>query len=277
MLEITVDAFKDSLLILPFIFLVYMLIEIWENARSKEKIEKLLAGNGAAFLAASVGIVPECGFSVMCAKLYDEDFITFGTLTAAFIATSDEGLVVLLSGGVSARSVFLLALFKFIFACFVGSVINLFHGTNIGKSAYGVRPIECEERSEGLFHKFILHPFFHAAKTFLFILAVNLIMGGLLFYIGEERVYSFVSSAAALQPLVTPLIGLIPNCASSILLSEAYCMGTVTFSGLIAGLCSNAGVGLAVVAKNPKHRKKAFFIAGVLYLSGVILGYLTMI
>ena len=276
--EVLIDALKDALFIFPFLFLIYMLMEVWEGARNKEKIENALAGRWAPAVAACTGIIPECGFSVMCAKLYDTGFIRTGTLIAAFISTSDEGLIILLSGGADVYTILTIVAFKIVFACFVGLLLNMtvkFDNTHVCPPKG--RCIECGEEHGGIFDEMVIHPFYHSAKTFIYIFGVNIIFGLLLYWIGEGSVNQFISGSEAVQPLITPIIGLIPNCASSILLAGAYLNGAIGFSGLLAGLTANAGIGLAVLVKNPENRKKAVFILLILYLSGVTIGYLSMI
>ena len=278
MVDVILDALKDALFIFPFLFLIYMIMEVWEGARNKEKIEKALAGRWAPAVAACTGIIPECGFSVMCAKLYDTGFIRTGTLIAAFISTSDEGLIVLLSGGADAYTLFAAVAFKIVFACFVGLLLNMtvrFDNTHICPPRG--RCIECGEEHGGIFDEMVMHPFYHSAKTFIYVFLVNIIFGLLLYFIGESAVNRFISGSEAVQPLITPLIGLIPNCASSILIAGAFLNNAIGLPGLLAGLTANAGIGLAVLVKNPENRKKAFFIIAALYLSGVVSGYLIMI
>ena len=277
MAEILQDATKDALLIFPFIFIIYMLMEIWEEARNKEKIEKALSGSCAPVVAAFTGIIPECGFSVMCAKLYDTGFITTGTLIAAFVSTNDEGLIVLLSGGAGAYPVLLLLAFKIIFAVFLGLLLNVIMPLNKTRRSNRGCCLECGQRHGGFFDTFVMHPFYHSAKTFVYIFAVNIFFGVILYFIGEDALNRFISGSAALQPVIAPIIGLIPNCASSILLASAYLKGAIGFQGLLAGLVANAGLGLAVVAKNSENRKKTLFIILILYLAGVFSGYCAMI
>ena len=278
MVEVFLDALKDALIVFPFIFLIYMLMEIWEGARNKEKIEKALAGNGAPIIAAFTGIIPECGFSVMCAKLYGKGYIRAGTLLAAFIATSDEGLIVLISGGAGAVTVLSVVIWKVLIASFIGLLMTFtraFDKKHVCPEKDSC--IECGYRQEGLADKLIYHPFNHAVRTFLYIFAVNLAIGLILNFIGENAVYDFVSGSYAFQPLIAPIIGLIPNCASSIILSQGFLKGAVSFAGLLGGLSANAGIGLAVLFKERGGTKTALAIMAVLYVSGVLAGYAAMI
>ena len=124
MKEVFIDACLDSLKVFPFLLLIYVLMEIIESAKSKEKIEKVLSGNAAPVFAGFLGAIPECGFSVMCAKLYDKGLITLGTLIAAFVSVSDEGLIILISSAAPAKDIFLLLGIKIVYAIAAGETIN---------------------------------------------------------------------------------------------------------------------------------------------------------
>lgn len=274
-MEVLLDALKDSLIVFPFLFLIYVIMEMIESARNKEKIERALAGKYSPLVAGGLGIIPECGFSVMCAKLYNSKLIKTGTLIAAFIVTSDEGLVVLLSGGAKATSVILLFLCKFTVAVLGGIVINKLL-KNFDKEHICPRDgdcIECGKHQEKFIHKFILHPLFHSLKTFAVILIFNVILGYLISLIGEDNIMAFLSQNEALTPLVSCVIGLIPNCASSIILAQGYLNEIITFSGLLAGLSANAGVGILILFKDSKSLKRAFVVICLLIICSLIAGY----
>lgn len=275
-LEILIDAGKDSLIVFPFLFAVYMLMEIIESAKNKERIESFLSSGSAPFIATAGGIIPECGFSVMCAKLYDKGLIRIGTLIAAFLATSDEGLIVLIANG-NVKAFWFVILWKLVFATFIGFLLNacLTKLDNKHVCAQHGECIECGEYQEGIFHKFVAHPFYHAAKTFIYIFAVNLIFGALFTVIGEEAIYSAMQKSKAFEPLFASLFGIIPNCASSIILARAFSLNVISFAGLISGLAVNSGVGLLVLFKNKDKLKNNLSIVLILYLAGVVLGYLT--
>lgn len=279
MLDVLLDALLDSLKALPFIFLIYILMEVIESIRSKEKIETALSSSYAPVVASLTGIVPECGFSVCCAKLFDKGLIKIGTLIAAFIATSDEGLIVLLSRGISFATLMLVVLIKIVFAILVGGIINIVlkkYDNNHICSEHG-ECIECGDDKEGFSHRFILHPLFHALKVFIYLLIVNIIFGILIYIISEEKFYQIINQNLYLQPIVSSLIGLIPNCASSIIIAEAYVQKAISLGGLIAGLSSNAGMGILILFRNKKNWKIAFIILATTFLSGIIIGYLTIL
>lgn len=278
MVDVIIDALIDSAKTLPFLLLIYVLMEVIENARKKEKIEKALVGVGAPVAAGFLGIIPECGFSVMCAKLFDKGLIKIGTLIAAFIAVSDEGLIVMISTGVSARDIFVFLGIKIFYAICIGEILNLvLSGINQHTCPRDGDCIECGEHHSKPIDKYLFHPLLHTLKTFIYVLVFNFIFGLIIYYIGEKNFDNFMSNSSWLQPLIAPLVGLIPNCASSMLLAEAYVNGILNYAGLIGGLSANAGIGLLILFKNRKHLKINLLIVGIMYVSGVMIGYLCVL
>ena len=277
MWEVLLDALLDGLKILPFIFLIYLLMEAIENARKKEKIEKALSGAGAPLVAGLLGAVPECGFAVMCAKLYDKGLIKIGTLIAAFISISDEGVIILLSDGKISAALIVMGV-KILYAIAVGEVINLLFSKNdeVHVCPEKDRCIECGKHNEKPIDKYLLHPAFHTAKTFLYVLIINIAFGTAFYFIGEDKILSFMDRSEGLEPVFSGLIGIIPNCASSIFLAEAYIGGMIGLSGLMAGLSANAGIAVTILLRNRKKIKKTLLIILLLYLLSVALGYITL-
>ena len=277
MLDVLFDSVKDALVVFPFLFLVYILMETIESAGNKEKLERALSGKYAPLFAAATGVIPECGFSVMCAKLFDGKFIAFGTLIAAFAATSDEGIIILLSESGSLKYAGLLLVLKIVYAAFIGVLLNVLFKDFFNKHICPVKDdcVECGERHEGFFDKFVAHPFYHAAKTFFYVLIINIALNSAFYFLGEERVFSFISSKKIFEPLFTALFGLIPNCASSIFLARAFTYDVISFSGLIAGLTANSGVGMLILFKNGKKPVRNVLVVLTTYIVGVIIGYIT--
>ncbi len=279
MLELVFEAIKGSFEFLPYLFLIYVLIEIFENARSKAKIERALAGPYAPIVGAASGLVPECGFSIMSAKLFDKGFIQMGTLIAVFLATSDEGIIVLISGGAPILDIVNLVLWKFAWATLIGTLLNIFISKldNPRKATQNGECSECGASHESGFEKFVIHPFCHAATTFLIIIVEEVVLALLIYFIGENNLYAFVNKNVIFQPLVASVVGLIPTCASSIIISQSYLNGILGFSGLLAGLSTNAGLGVMMLVKSRRSYKKAIYVFLILYLAGVSAGYLSML
>ncbi len=279
MWDVLLDAAIDGAKIFPFIFLIYILMEIIEHAKSKENIERILSGPFAPTVAGVLGAVPECGFAVMCSKLYDKGLIKIGTLIAAFVSISDEGVIILLTDGAKVSDVILLIVIKIVYAVIAGTAINALLSK---KDAVHVCPetddcIECGEHHEKGFDKYFLHPLKHAVIILVYVVIINFALGAAIKYlIGEENIKELMDNSMALQPVIAPLVGLIPNCGSSIILSEAYLSGILSFSGLIAGLAANAGIGALILFRSKNTVKKAFMIIGLMYVLGAVLGYAVM-
>lgn len=276
MWDIILDALLDSLKVFPFILLIYILMELIESAKNKEKIENALSGKFAPFISGTLGVIPECGYAVATAKLFDKGLIKLGTLIAAFIAVSDEGLIVLFSDGNIVDGLILTAV-KVVYACGIGILINFifssFHSVHICPEKDDC--IECGQHHDKPIDKFFLHPLFHAVKTFIFVLIFSEIFAIFIYFLGDN-VESFLSKSKFLEPVVSALVGLIPNCASSTAIATAYNQGILGFSGLIAGLSSNAGLGILILFRNRKNLKINLLILAIQFVSAVVIGYLSL-
>ena len=276
-MEIVLDALLDSLKVFPFLFLMYVLIEFLENRTNITKNKNILRGNLAPLLGAATGIVPQCGFSVMAAKLYDKKLIRTGTLLAVFLATSDEALIILLSSGSSAIAVMPLIAVKFAVAVGVGYLFNaLMRREKLseleeGEEIHGT-PCGHDHEEDGKVRRYLVHPLLHSLEIFAYILVVNLAFGFAMHY-AEGAIASFLQGGYWYQPLIAGLVGLIPNCASSVLVTQSYVLGALSFGGMAAGLCANAGLGFVILFKNVKSWKRNLALLGILYVISVAVGY----
>lgn len=278
--DVLLDALLDSLKVFPFLFLLYVIIEFLEHRTNVTRHENLLKGNIAPLLGAATGLIPQCGFSVMAAKLYDKRLIRAGTLLAVFLATSDEALIILLSEGSKAFSVMPIIAIKFVVAVGAGYLCNaitrrerlaeLPEGEEIHGNACGH---DHDEEGDGKVRRYLVHPLLHSLEIFAYILVVNILFGILLYYVGDETLASFLQSGYWYQPLVAAAIGLIPNCASSVVITQTYVLGGLSFGGCVAGLCANAGLGFVILFKNTKKWKRNLVLAAVLFGIGVAVGY----
>ena len=310
--DVLLDAFLDTLKLLPFLLLLYILIELMEHNTRVGKPSRLLSGRAAPLLGTATGIVPMCGFSVMAAKLWEHRHVTLGALFAVFIATSDEGLLVLL---ISSESGFSWLQRLYTILGLVGAKLALGIGIGYavdvlfrrktaplpephmhdhehdhehehvhdheheeeaheeGDCACGELSV-CEHKKESTLRLYLLAPLLHALQVAAFVFAVNLAFGFLFFGIGEGRVVAFLQTSGYwFQPLVCPLIGLVPNCASSVVLAEVYALGGIGFGGLLGGLVANAGLGYLVLFRRGRNVKRALLIVLAMYLIGVAAGY----
>lgn len=282
-MEIIFDALWDTLKVFPFLFLIYVIIEILEHRTTLTQNGKILQGGFAPLIGAATGLIPQCGFSVMAAKLYDRGLIRTGTIIAVFVATSDEALIILLSDFSAAGAVMPLVFIKLLYSVAAGYLVNFILS---GEKLENADEVEvkahfcCNEHESGLlgegseFREYFLTPMMHSLKIAGYLLLVNLVFGYIIELAGgvDAIAATAIKGGVYVQPLITGLVGLIPNCASSVILTGAYTNGAITFGSLVGGLCSNAGLGLVVLFKNTKKLKRNILIVVTLYVLAVILG-----
>ncbi|MFA5131112.1 MAG: putative manganese transporter [Patescibacteria group bacterium] len=303
MIQIFIDALLDSLKMIPFLLVVYILIELIEykyGNQIRQKIQK--AGHAGPAIGALVGSFPQCGFSVISTALYTQRLLTIGSLVAVYLSTSDEAIPVILSQPDKAGIIIPLILTKIIIALIAGYLLDLiFRKKNrqtlqhAAAYASGVdipehhhdRLVEetacCGHCLSSKAKKFstkeiIIHPLIHTFKIFGFVFAASFLINLLIFYIGENNLQLIFSQHQILQPFLAALFGLIPNCASSVAITELYLKGVITYGAVIAGLSASGGLGLLVLLKEDKNRRDVFTVIGLLFgisvLAGLIIQYL---
>lgn len=272
MLEILWDALLDTCKTLPFLLGAYLLIEFLEH-RASERLTGTLARMGpfGPVGGAVLGLVPQCGFSVAAANFYAGRLITPGTLVAVFLATSDEALPILVSQPGALPDLLLLLGVKLVSGTVFGLLTDVLwrhlpHREASRPFADLCQDCGCEE------HGIVRSALVHTGKVALFLLLVNLVLGGAIHLVGEERISQVLLSGSVFQPLLAALIGFIPNCASSVILTELYLSGSLSFGAAVAGLCTGAGVGLAVLFQYNRRWKENLLLVGILYVSAVITG-----
>jgi len=272
-------SFFEALGLLPILFLVYLLIEYLEH-KNNNKVHHLFMKSRKAgpFLGGLFGCIPQCGFSVIGAELYSKRAITLGTMIAIFVSTSDEAIPILLANPKMFKETGLLIGVKLLVAIIAGLIVDVFaHGKKKVHECEHETHHEhhhhyhgnCESCHDGIFKSAVIH----ALKIFVFIFAVSFLFGILMEYC--HGAFEFVGKYKWLQPFVTPAVGIIPNCAASVFLTELYIQGGITFGALVGGLCTGAGVGLVVLLKLNKSIKENAGIIILMYgigaLAGVIL------
>jgi len=277
LLEILEDAIIDSIKLLPFLFVSYLIIELIEH-KATDKIKKYLLKSGkfGSIVGALFGVIPQCGFSVTASTLYAGRVITIGTLVAVFISTSDEAIPVLLSNPGSLPKILPIIITKVLLAIVVGLVIDFFI---VRKKAENKELEEKDHIHEMCEHchckeNIFLSVLKHTFDVFIFIFLFNVILNLLITLIGEENLSKLLLSGNVLQPIVSALIGMIPNCAASLLLTELYIDGTISFASIISGLSVGAGVGIIVLFKENKNLKENLKILIGTFLVSVIFGIL---
>ena len=275
--EILLDAVKDSVILIPFLFLTYLVLEAVE-AHASEKMVSLVGSERwfDPILGALLGVVPECGFSAAAASLFSGGALTIGTLVAVFLATSDEMLPIFISENVPVSFIVRVLAVKVAIAAIVGVALNLLF-TRRHKSLENT-----EERIEELCenshcacteHEGIVKPaLIHTAEIVVFVLIVNLVLNTLVELGGEAVLEKLALGNPVLSCMVTALVGLIPNCAVSVAITELYLNGALSLSAMLSGLLTGSGVGMLVLFRTNRHGKENFMILGIVYVCGVLGG-----
>lgn len=273
-LDIILDALIDTAKMLPFLFAVYLFIEYLEHkasdklAASLRKLGPFGPVGGALF-----GSIPQCGFSVAVSNLYSGRLVSLGTLIAVYIATSDEAVPILISSPQSAGKVWKLIAAKAVIGVIAGlavdGVIKLTHRRgNQENEPYRDLCKDCGCEEHGVLYSAVKH----TAQIFAFLFAVSLILGFAIYLLGEERLDRILMANSAFQPLLAALIGLIPNCSASVILTNLYAAGSLSFGSVVAGLSTGAGLGLVVLYRTNKSLRQNIGITALLYAIGAISG-----
>lgn len=268
MKEILLDTFLDFLKILPFLFCAFLLMEYIEHKFSKKFQNKITsAGKFGPIIGSILGAFPQCGFSVAATNLYAGKIITIGTLIAIYLSTSDEMIPVLLTSGVRFSFIFLVIFLKIIIGMLAGLIIDLFNRNK----KIDISDICCDSDchcENGIFRSSI----HHTISIGMFILITTLILNTGIHYLGSERIGSILLKNTFFCPFLCSLIGLIPNCASSIVVTELYLNSSITFGSMLAGTLTGSGVALMVLLRVNKDIKENLKIISIIYLIGSITG-----
>jgi len=278
MFEIIEHSVIDSLKLLPFLFIAFLIIEYTEHKLSKKTKEKLeKSGKFGPIIGSLLGVIPQCGFSVLATNLYVTRIISLGTLIAIYLSTSDEMLPILIAHGAEASIIIKILLIKIVIGIICGIVIDYIFRNKKEKTSYHI----CEEDHCDCSHGILKSSIIHTMKTFIFILIITFILNLIIHSFGEEYLENILKETSFLTPFISGLIGLIPNCASSVLLTELYISGILPLSGALAGLLTGSGVALLVLFKTNKNLKENLLIILIIYIigvsSGLILEFINLI
>lgn len=276
-LHVLWHSFSETVNLLPFLYLTYLLMEFLEH-KSGDATQKLLRRSGKVgpLLGGALGVVPQCGFSAAASGLYAGRLITVGTLLAVYLSTSDEMLPIMISGGVSVW--FMLAVLgcKLVIAVAAGFAVDgIFRLVSKGRSAEEPQIEElCERDHCKCGEHFAMSALNHTVRTLTFIFLVCLVLNGAVEWIGEDTLAGWILNRPFLGNLLAALVGLIPNCASSVVLTELYLSNVISLGAMMSGLLVNAGVGLLVLARNNRPVGDSLRIIGILLGVGVVSGLL---
>ncbi len=266
-IDAVTDSFMDSVKLLPFLFLTYLAMEYLEHKAGQKMQETIRsAGRGGPAIGSVLGIFPQCGFSTVASNLYAGRIITTGTLLAIFLSTSDEMLPIMISESVRMSVILKILAVKVVVALAAGFAVDF-----LCRRKQRKMQIEhlCEQHHchcENGIWKSALH---HTVEIFLYITVISLALNLLIGWIGEDVLGSQFLNRPVVGELVAALLGMIPNCASSVAITQLYLSGVLSAGAMIAGLLSGSGVGLLVLFRvNDDHRENCR-ILGLLYGIGV--------
>ena len=286
MLEIIEETLIDAVKLLPFLFITYLIMEYIEHKmghKTKSAIKK--SGKWGPIIGSILGVFPQCGFSVSATNLYAGRVITLGTLIAVYLSTSDEMLPIFISEAVSPVIILKILGIKLIIGMIAGVIIDLFVNLiiknknkkivqqNVEDSEEDEIGHMCEEEhchcNESGILKSAIH---HTLSILVFIVLITFIINTVVHFVGEETIAGWILNKPVIGPVIASLIGLIPNCAASVIITNMYLENVISLGSMISGLLTGAGVGLAVLFKTNNRIKENMSIIILLYAIGVISG-----
>lgn len=274
MTEIILDSVIDSVKLIPFLFLTYLLMEALEHkAGSAARRRIQTAGKFGPVWGGLLGVVPQCGFSAAASSLFAGRVITIGTLIAVFLSTSDEMLPIMISNAVSARTIGKILFVKVLIAVISGFFVEFvfLHVLKRIEKEMDVHII-CEEERCNCQHGILRSALVHTVKIFLYILLISFCLNIIIGMIGENNLAGLFSGFPVVGEMISALVGLIPNCASSVVITQLYLDNIIGAGAMMSGLLVNAGIGLLVLARLNRDKKQNLSIIGVLYCLGVFWG-----
>jgi hypothetical protein len=266
MLNIILDTLVDALKLLPFLYLAFLIIEFIEHKLKNKAILKK-AGKTGPIWGAILGGIPQCGFAAAATNLYITRIISLGTLIAVYLSTSDEMLPIMLSEHVEITFVLKIILIKVVIGMLFGFLIDLLYHPNL-KANYDI----CEEEHCHCGENIFLSSFKHTLNIMLFIMIINFLLNSIFYYGGTDLLNKLLLQNTIFGSFITSLVGLIPNCAASVIITQLYLKGAISIGSLIGGLLTGSGVALLILFKENKDLKENLMIITLVYLIGSICG-----
>ena len=270
MLEVIQDTLLDTVKLLPFLFVAFLIIEFIEHKLSNKQ-ENIISKSGklGPIVGALLGAIPQCGFSVLATNLYVTRIISLGSLISIYLSTSDELIPLMISHNAPLTKILSIISIKVVIGIISGFLIDLFiRKTN--KSDF----VLCEDEDCDCDHSIIKSSLIHTLKIAFFILIITFLINILFHYADLSFLESALKNNKILTPFIASLIGLIPNCASSVMISELYLNNLISLGTTLSGLLTGSGVAIMVLISKNKNISENIFIIGLIYVIGVIWGLL---
>lgn len=261
-INILLDTIKDTVFIIPILFTMYLCLEYFEHKNTHQYYDHYLTTYGPIF-GAIVGIIPQCGFGVLASLLFMEKRISLGTLISVFIATSDEAIPILLTAPELYSSLLGIIIFKFILAIFIGYLVDLLWKKN-DMTYHHELTDHCHD------HSIFMEALLRTLKIYAFIFVVNFLLSTTIEWVGNEQLSIILLDKSMIQPIASAIFGFIPNCAASVILTQLYVNQVLSFSSLIAGLITNAGLGILVLLQRCVDARTILRICFILLSSALL-------
>lgn len=280
MIDVILDTLIDSVKLLPFLFITYLIMEFIEH-KTGDKAKNIIKKSGkfGPLFGGILGIFPQCGFSAAAANLYAGKVITLGTLIAIFLSTSDEMLPVLISEAAPISTILQILAIKLVIGIVIGFLVDLIGQALIKRKQEKKEEVVEEEIGHICEHEhchceegILKSSIKHTINIFIFIIIISFIINTIIYFIGEENLSNLILNMPIVGPIIAGLVGLIPNCAGSVILTQLYLEQVISFGSMIGGLLVGSGIGILVLFRVNKDMKENFKILGLLYLIGVICG-----
>ena len=270
MLEVIQDTLLDTIKLLPFLFVAFLIIEFIEHKLSNKQ-ENIISKSGklGPIVGALLGAVPQCGFSVLATNLYVTRIISLGSLISIYLSTSDELIPLMISHNAPITKILSIVSIKVVIGIISGFLIDLFIRKTT-KSDF----VLCEDEDCDCDHSIIKSSLIHTLKIAFFILIITFLINILFHYVDLSFLESALKNNKILTPFIASLIGLIPNCASSVMISELYLNNLISLGTTLSGLLTGSGVAIMVLVRKNKNISENIFIIGLIYIIGVIWGLL---
>lgn len=275
LMDVTMDTLMDTLRLFPFLFLTYLLMEFLEHRTGGKSIKWLSkSGKYGPLIGGIAGLFPQCGFSAAAANLYAGRVITLGSLIAVFLSTSDEMLPMMISHRMPANIIIKILLIKLVVGVIAGCIVDfVIHMMKMDDEHTHIHEL-CETENchceNGIFKSALIH----SLKVTAFIMVFTFIINYFMAYIGEQGIEYMAVGESYKVVFLASLIGLVPNCASSVALTQVYLYGALSEGALIAGLLVGAGIGLLVLFRVNKKFKENLKILVLLWAIGFLTGCL---
>lgn len=270
------DGLVDSLKLIPFLLITYVIMEYLEHkTTTKTRAIVRRAGRLGPLAGSVAGAFPQCGFSAAASSLYAGGILTTGTLIAVFLSTSDEMLPVFLSEAVDIREILIILGIKIVLGTVTGFLVDFVFRFRPFPIRYKEIHTMCESEHCGCEEGILKSAVKHTLKIFAFIFLITVLLNALIVFFGEERLSTFMSGRPLMGPVLAGVVGLIPNCASSVVITQLFLNHLISFGTMMSGLLVGAGVGLLVLFRTNKRWKENLSILGILYVSGVVWGIVT--